>query len=349
MTLEQTALRIIDLNDPRQVAEVKEFLVEFQLDFSPEVEYTIALHRDQRLIGTGSLAGNVLRNIAVSPDCRGEGLTATIVSRLIEELGRRGRFHYFVYTRPEKTCYFRELGLAEIARAEPYVSLLEGGLGSIARHCRELNRLVSHLPAGPRAGIVLNANPFTLGHRQLVRQAAAENGSVVVFVVSEDRSLFSYKGRFDLVRENLADLPNVAVLPTGEYLISQATFPAYFLSGDAAAVAQTRLDATVFALHIGPAAQITARYVGEEPVSVVTALYNDALAEILPAHGIKLRVMQRLKAGEEIISASAVREALGRGDWQHVRRLVPESTYRFLVSRAAEPIIKQIKRNNGRP
>ena len=40
------------------------------------------------------------------------------------------------------------------------------------------------------AAIVMNANPFTLGHQYLVEKAAAENDLVHLFMVSEDASLF---------------------------------------------------------------------------------------------------------------------------------------------------------------
>ncbi len=76
--------------------------------------------------------------------------------------------------------------------------------------------------------VVMNANPFTLGHRYLVEKAAKENDFVYVFVVSANTSLFSADERLQLVREGLSDLDNVVVVAGGDYMVSYATFPAYF-------------------------------------------------------------------------------------------------------------------------
>ena len=66
------------------------------------------------------------------------------------------------------------------------------------------------------------------GHRYLVETASKENDHVYVFVVSEDVSIFSFSERFKLVKAGVADLPNVIVVPGKEYMVSYATFPAYF-------------------------------------------------------------------------------------------------------------------------
>ena len=73
----------------------------------------------------------------------------------------------------------------------------------------------------------MNANPFTKGHQYLVEQTK-ESPHVYVFVLSEDKSLFS-KARFAMVQKGVAHLPNVTVLSTEDYLVSSATFPTYFL------------------------------------------------------------------------------------------------------------------------
>jgi len=347
-------LRVLDPGNRREMAEVSRFLAAFGLSFEEAVEYTVALYRDGRMVATGSLAGEVLRNIAVAEDLQGEGLTATIVSELMREAGSRGRFHYFIYTRPDKARLFASLGFAEIARVEGYVSLLEAGMGSIESYVEDLRRQVAHLPppaegSGRRAALVVNCNPFTLGHRAVVEAAARAAGSVVVFVVEEDRSLFPFAHRLKLVREGLADLANVAVVAGGKYIISAATFPAYFTRGEETVIAQTRLDVTLFAERIAPGLGITVRYVGEEPYCPVTAAYNQAMREILPARGIELTVIPRIAtAGGEIVSASKVREMIRRDDWDGVRRMVPDSTWRYLVSDAARPIIDKIRVSDSR-
>ena len=341
--------RIVDLKNSREVAAVREFLRGFDLSFETEaVEYTVALYRDDTLVAVGSLSGEVLRNIAVSRELQGEGLTAAVVSHLMNEAARRGRYHYFIFTKPDTAHLFGALGFQEIGRAEPYAVLLESGVGSIGEYCRELAGAAVNLPPGPRAVLVVNCNPFTLGHRAVIAKAAAENAAVVVLVVSEDRSLFPFAVRLDLVRAGLQEMKNVLVLPGGKYIISAATFPDYFTRGVDAVAAQTRLDAAVFGRHIAPALGVTRRYVGDEPYCDVTRSYNQAMLEVLPGHGVEVVVMPRLKQDGAAVSASRVRDLIRDGDWENVRTLVPDTTYRYLRSPEAQAVIDAIRTSESR-
>jgi [citrate (pro-3S)-lyase] ligase len=348
MHWEDFAEREIGQDNSRETAAVAAFLAQFGLAYEPPLDYTVALYQGERIVATGSLAGKVLRNIAVSEDIQGEGLTAAIVSSLVGEAGRRGIYHYFIYTRPGSAAKFAGLAFREIARAEPYAALLEGGLGSVDDFCRAVKAETAGLPAGRRAALVVNCNPFTRGHEALIARAAAENDGVIVFVVSEDRSLFPFAVRLRLVREGTAHLANVAVVSGGDYIISAATFPAYFTRGEEAVAAQTRLDATLFATRLAPPLGIMVRYVGEEPYCAVTAAYNRALGEILPRHGVAVKVAARFEAGGEVVSASKVREMIRREDWAGVKTMVPETTYAYLRSAEAGAVLAGIKRSEAR-
>ena len=337
----------VDLRDAKQVDEVRRFLSTFELTFDNVVEYTINLRANGKIVGTGSFAGEVLRNIAVDENFQGSGLTANIVSQLMQEAARRGRLHYFIFTRPGKSHLFLALGFQEIARVEPYVALLETGIGSIDAYCREIQQKTTHLQSD-RAAVVVNCNPFTKGHRALIEKAAAENKAVIIFVVSEDRSLFPFADRLKLVREGVADLANVAVFPAGNYIISAATFPTYFTRDADQVVAQTRLDIEVFATRIAPPLGIKSRYVGEEPYCEVTNAYNQAMRDILPGHGIAVRMIERVGMDGDIISASKVRDMIRKNDWEGIERVVPASTYRYLISGAAKEIVAKIQNSDSR-
>lgn len=341
-------IRTIDLGNTREVAAIRHFLEHFGLGFDGNVDYTIAAYRNDELIGTGSFAGKVLRNFAVREDVQGEGLTAAVASQLMAEQGRRGIYHYFVYTRPGSAAMFTGLGFKEITRAEPYAVLLESGLGSVDKFCEEVKSLAAHLPVGRRAALVVNCNPFTLGHRAVIEQAARESEAVIVFVVAEDRSLFPFAARIGLVRAGVADLANVAVVSGKDYIISAATFPAYFTRGAETVAAQTRLDATLFATRIAPTLGIASRYVGEEPYCPVTSAYNNALAEILPRHGVSVQVVPRRQAGGTVISASVVRDMIRQADWAGIQKMVPASTYAYLRSEEARPVLAKICESGSR-
>lgn len=342
--------RTVNLAAPREVATVRQFLARFGLGYTTDVELTLTWWtEDERLVATGSLRGEVLRNIAVDDTYQGEGLSATVVSRLMQEAAQRGRYHYFIYTKPDKAYLFTALGFQEVGRGDPYAVLLEAGLGSVQDYCADLAQKVRHLPTGRRAGIVMNANPFTRGHRALIEAAAAACDSVVVLVVTEDLSLFPFAHRLPLIQEGVRDLPQVAVVAGGPYIISSATFPSYFTRGeDEAVTAQTRLDVDIFARHIAPAAGITVRYVGEEPYCPVTAAYNQAMREILPRYGLDLVVVPRLAVGGEAVSASTVRELIRQQAWDKIRPLVPDVTWRYLHAEEARPVLAKIKASHSR-
>jgi [citrate (pro-3S)-lyase] ligase len=340
--------RIIDLNNRKEVAAVADFLGGYGLSFDGNVDYTIALYRRETIVATGSVAGKVLRNIAILQELQGEGILSSVVSLLLQEQSRRGIYHSFIYTMPDKVRLFESLGFAEIVRTEPYAAVLELGIGSIAKYCAKIKNAAMRLPPGNTAALVVNCNPFTLGHKALIKRAAKENDAVLVFVVSEDKSLFPFEERYRLVRDGVAEYSNVAVVPGDDYIISAATFPGYFTREENVVTAQTRLDATLFAKHIAPAAGISARYVGQEPYCQVTNTYNQALLDILPRYGIEVRVVERIAVEGEIISASKVREMIRHSDWAGVRKLVPDTTYSYLVSTAAAPVLRKIRETSSR-
>lgn len=340
--------RVIDLNNPRQVSAVRNFLARFSLTFNEQVDYTVALYKENRIVATGSFAGEVLRNIAIDETLQGEGLTSAVISHLMREAGQRGIYHYFIFTKPDKAHLFAALGFSEVAQAQPYAVLLEAGLGSIHTYCREMAAHMANLPPGQRACLVVNCNPFTLGHQAVIAKAANENPGVVVMVVSEEGSLFPFAVRQRLVQEGVAEYNNVIVIPGGSYIVSAATFPGYFTKGDETVTAQTRLDAAIFAQHIAPAMGITRRYVGDEPYCAVTKAYNQALFDILPNYHIDVCEMPRIAMNGSIISASRVRELIRQNGWDEIRTLVPDSTYQYLRSPEAVAIIEKIKMSQSR-
>ena len=341
-------IEYVDLKQQMLVDEICVFLSQFGLSYDGDVEFTVAL-RDQynTLVGTGSFSGEVLRNIAVDESLQGAGLTSKILTALMQEMARRGVMHYFVFTQPGKAHFFANLGFSEIARAEPYAVLLESGLGSVESYCAFISKVTAHLQI-KRAGIVVNCNPFTKGHRALISRAAAENSGVIVFVVSEDCSLFPFQDRLKLVRAGVADLKNVVVVPSGEYIVSSTTFPTYFTRKENLLDAQTRLDISLFATQIAPRLGISVRYAGEEPYCPVTEAYNRAMLDILPEYGIELRIIPRVAVDGQIVSASKVRELIRQDKWDCLKTMLPDVTIDYLQAEENRAVIEQVKVSNCR-
>lgn len=293
--------------------------------------YSAGLYdEDGEMIATGSLFANTLRCMAVSGAHRGEGLMAQIVSHLVQVQLERGNTHLFLYTKCESAKFFAPLGFYEIARIGDKLVFMENRRDGFSRYVKSLQTQLGGDDLPPAAALVMNANPFTLGHEALLRRAARENARVVLFVLSEDCSLVPFADRIAMVRAAAAAYDNVTVVPSGSYMISAATFPSYFLKDDALVTrTHAALDATLFT-RIAAALNIARRYVGEEPFSAATRAYNEALADVLPPAGVELCVMPRAEMDGAPISASTVRQLIHDGDFEAIRPLVPETTYAYL-------------------
>lgn len=299
---------------------------------------------DGELLATGSLFENTLRCMAVSSAHRGEGLMADLVAHLVQVQMERGNTHLFLYTKCDSAKFFAPCGFYEIARVDGRLVFMENRLDGFDRYLRGL---AAQLPAcsltTPGAALVMNCNPFTNGHAYLLKQAAKAHARVVLFVLSEDRSLVPFADRLAMVKAAAAQDPHVTVVSSGSYMISSATVPSYFLKDDALVTnTHARLDATLF-IRIAKALNLTCRYVGEEPFSAATRAYNEALMEVLPAGGIELRVIPRKEEGGAPISASHVRQLIHDGRIEDIRSLVPETTYAYLTGPQGETAIARIR------
>lgn len=306
------------------------------------LDYTCGMYDDEmNLIATGSCFGNTLRCMAVSHTHQGEGLMNSIVSHLIEVQFSRGNTHLFLYTKCDSARFFGDLGFYEIARINGQIVFMENKRTGFSSY---LNSLEKQKESAPRiAALVMNANPFTLGHQYLVEKAASENDILHLFIVSEDASLVPFSVRKKLVMEGTAHLKNIRYHDSGPYIISNATFPSYFQKDEQAVIENhAMLDLTVFT-KIASALGINRRYVGEEPTSLVTGIYNQIMSEKLPENGIECVIVPRKENKGAVISASTVRQALKEENWPLLEELVPETTLNYFKSPDARPVIDKIQ------
>ena len=182
--------------------------------------------------------------------------------------------------------------------------------------------------------IVMNCNPFTLGHRYLIEYAASKVDYLYIFVLEEDKSFFSFADRFEMVKRGTNDLSNVLVLRSGNMIISSITFPAYFTKGEIAPEKRNpvvTVDLKIFAQYIAPAVNIKVRFVGEEPIDPITYIYNMRMKEILPQFGVCVEEIPRKCIDGIAISASLVREYYKEKDLKKMSRLVPSTTMKYLL------------------
>ena len=332
-----------------------------------DVYYTLQ-NTDGAILAGAGLAGDVIKCVAVAPEARSEGLVAPLVSHI---LSQHGPGNLKVFTKPENEAVFGSLGFHAIACA-PLAILMENGRG-LESYCACLkDTLLSSRPTEGSGEIsssvgvvVMNANPFTLGHRYLLEQAAAQVDRLVVIPVRTSYA-FPYTERLAMIK---AGAPSgVTVVEGSDYQISAATFPTYFLKDlSEAAETQMRLDLDLFARHIAPALGATVRFVGSEPQDPLTARYNALMQELLPLKVVEIPRLKAEPVSEEnyflqgfaknqfssdtvkpinashtaVISASAVRTALEQGSYARAAALCPESTRPYLMAALAERALRR--------
>ncbi len=331
--------------DTRTLNQVDQLLYNEGIRRDKNLDYTCVMYdEDYQVIATGSCFKNTLRCFAVRSDHQGEGLLNEIISFLLEVQFERGNTHLFLYTKVKSAPFFRDLGFYEIARVDKTMVFMENRKNGFADYLKKLSLKETN---GKNAAIVMNANPFTLGHRYLVERAASENDFVHVFILSEDASLVPFPVRKMLVERGTSHLPNVICHESGPYMISNATFPSYFLKdADEVIEAHAKLDIEVFS-KIAESLSIQCRYVGEEPFSRVTSLYNEVMKNDLPQKGISCEVIHRTSVDSNPISASAVRQAIKEEDWELLSKLVPESTYHYFRSPDGASVVERIKKTDN--
>ena len=282
---------------------------------------------DGNILAGAGLYHDIIKCVAVAQEARSEGLLGPLVSALVAQAAQRGIHGLKVFTKPEYQTVFESLGFHLLAQA-PLAILLENGRG-LEQYCSYLRPMRR---PGRSGVVVMNANPFTLGHQYLLQKASEQVDHLFVIPVKEDVSAFTYAERKAMI-----EATGALVLEGSAYQISAATFPTYFLKDlSDASETQMRLDLDLFARHIAPALGVTVRFVGTEPQDPLTAQYNALMKEVLPSRGIQVVEIPRLEG----ISASAVRSALEAGDFAAARALVPATSLPYLLAYLAERALR---------
>lgn len=353
----------LSLNSVRR--RVEAFLTANGLRLAPLDRYVVVTRDEDgdEILAGGGLDGNVIKCVAVSESARSEGLMNILVSRLIAIAREEGRESVKAFTKPENEGIFKSLGFALLASA-PKAILMENGRGGLPEYRKYLASLAR---PGRNGAIVMNANPFTKGHRYLVEQAASQVDNLYVIVVKEDRSRFPYVERKAMIEAGCAGLDNVVVCEGSDYAISAATFPTYFLKKlDDATDTQIALDLDLFVNHIAKPLGVTVRFAGSEPEDALTRRYNELMAEILPGtsvavvrqdhqpdpelvKGSALRQARRpidfveiprLEQKGKPLSATSLRRALDKGGFKEAMEYIPESSIPYLVADLAERALR---------
>ena len=176
--------------------KIKRFLEANGLRMESLESYYVMEDSSGVVVAGAGLSGDVLKCLAVAPEVRSEGLLVPLVSRIMSEHARPS---FKVFTKPEYQALFESLGFRLLASA-PLAVLMEKGHG-LEDYCAYLR---SFRRSGRIGVVVMNANPFTLGHRYLLEQAASQVDHLFVIPVKEDVSMFSYEERRAMICAGIA-------------------------------------------------------------------------------------------------------------------------------------------------
>ncbi len=238
----------------------------------------------------------------------------------------------FIYEKLEEN---KCLNTGHIHERSRVIKLNQKMSNEIGTYLSEIKRLLpmtklSHEKVG---AIVVNCNPFTKGHRFLIEEAIKKVDALIIFVLEENRSYFSFEDRYEMVKMGTADLENVYVIPSGKFIISAITFPEYFLKEQYTDLKINAAgDVKIFGKDIAPSFNIITRFVGTEPTDKVTNQYNEELKKVLPGYGIELCEITRLKTGDRYVTATEVRKNIDSGNYGSLYDLLPETTINYLVN-----------------
>jgi len=327
--------------DPTQALaerqDIEQLLLECCLDYEDGVEAFVVCRQEGKLVACAGIQQNVIKEVAIAPALRGSSLSLRLVSEVVYLAHSRNYNNLFVYTPPHNADFFLNCGFYSLVEVPDQATLLENTPIGIKSYCREL---AAKRVEGHKVGcVVANANPFTLGHLYLVKEAVKECDWLHLFIVREDASYFSYRDRYKLAKEITKDIPKLTLHEGSDYMVSRATFPSYFFK-DKGCIGhcRTAVDLLLFRQYIAPALGITHRFVGTEPFCETTRRYNaDMKFWLQNPDGIGPTVvvneMDRTKFSGVEISASEVRRALAQGDLKKIQKLVPPQSYDLIVSK----------------
>lgn len=319
---------------------ISAFLESNGLRMAEDMDYYAAVFAgdDDCILAGGGLSGNVIKCIAVDENMREEGFSSRLISHLMSHAVSNGYDSVRVFTKPSNRSVFESMSFATLATSEEAI-LMESGRQSIRTYkdylSSEREKVGLQKDCDVVGAIVMNANPFTLGHRYLVEHAARQVEHLFIIVVKEDVSLFSYAERLAMIADGCSDIDNVTVCKGSDYQISQTTFPTYFLKRlDDAVDTQITLDLDIFCKHIATALNVSKRFVGSEPADALTSRYNELMSTLLPKQGIEVVEIPRLKT-DRVVSASLVRQYIADGDLFSAIKYVPDTTVPFVLSQFA--------------
>ncbi|QTX02685.1 [citrate (pro-3S)-lyase] ligase [Candidatus Phytoplasma luffae] len=308
--------------------KIKKILYEekFQKDIIDE--YAIILSNENEIIGVIGRYLNNLRCLVIQPKYRNYNFANILIDFMIKRIYKNNFKEVFVFTKSINCKIFKNLGFKIIYSNDEF-SFLTNRYDIFTQYLEYLKQEKEE--NNNNSAIVMNANPLTKGHEHLIKTASQNSDFVYIIMVSEEGSLFTYKERLDMVKLVTQNYNNIKVVEGSNYLVSKNVFPSYFLSSKEEVIKkQIILDSFIFVTHIASVLNIKKRFVGEEPFSFTTNLYNQIMKDIFQKQGIELVILPRLRYKDKAISATQARKLFINSKFEQIAEIVPISSLNYL-------------------
>ncbi|MGL4787305.1 MAG: GNAT family N-acetyltransferase, partial [Cetobacterium sp.] len=153
-------IETLNLNSSYQKNELKEFLKKFQLNFDETIDYSLVIRKNEEIVATASKSKNIIKCFAIDDSLRGEGVTNTLVTTLLNKSFDQGIFHTFVFTKPSNEDIFKGVGFKPISKTDK-VALLEIGMNSIDKTIDKMKSQLAWEENSNNGLLIMNCNPFT--------------------------------------------------------------------------------------------------------------------------------------------------------------------------------------------
>ncbi len=194
---ENGSIQELPLSLPFFRNQVDAFLRENGLRMEELDHYYACTSPDGSILAGAGIKADIIKCVAVAPSARSEGFMLPLLSRVVSDAAAKGIMNLKVFTKPENLEIFESIGFKVLASA-PKAVLMENGRG-LEKYCEYLHS--QRKPDARKCGvIVMNANPFTLGHKYLIEKALEQVDHLFVIPVKEDASAFPYSERIAMIR-----------------------------------------------------------------------------------------------------------------------------------------------------
>lgn len=311
---------------------VTEFLLKFDLKFDKDITKTFYVEEDDSIVGTISVANYIIKDLAVLDKYQGENIASSLINHVIKYFSNNSIYNYQVFSKPKYKSLFENMNFKMLVETEKLI-MLEGGITDIDETLEKIKKLleVRFTPINENsdiASVVINGNPITIGHEYLVSEASLNHNIVIVFIVEEDKSEFTFIERLSMAFLAFHKFSNVYVIPSTKYIVSSLTFPNYFLKETDISEEMAKVDALIFKKYFQKKLFIKKRYIGSESTKKMEN-YNNELKEIL---GDTIKIVERLEIDRVRVSASAVRNLIKEGKTKEALKYIPRECHMIVKS-----------------